>query len=302
MIIYKATNRINGKVYIGQTKHSLEHRKNSHERDTRCRKKHSTYFHEALAKYGYENFVWEVIDESNSQVEIDKLEKKYIQEYRSMDKEFGYNLKDGGKEGGIYNEEGKRRLGESTKKKWANPETAAKMREGLRKGTETVKKNAENFWEIRVCKHCGKEFKVKPHWKKQYCSQECVLAGEHDTWKKCIQYATQINIESYEKERESKCYKVYEWLRNNIEIIKNAKFNKLTFIKDLNKFIGVTDDRTSAKVVGCSYRRDFVKFLQKCIPILNIDGDCLKCGHAMIENNGYIICPTCGYSYKININ
>ena len=74
MIIYKATNKINGKVYIGQTINSLEHRKSGHERDAHCKKKSTVYFHNALLKYGFENFNWEVIKECASQKELDYYE------------------------------------------------------------------------------------------------------------------------------------------------------------------------------------------------------------------------------------
>lgn len=37
MIIYKATNKINGKVYIGQTSHSLEWRINKHKQDSKSK-------------------------------------------------------------------------------------------------------------------------------------------------------------------------------------------------------------------------------------------------------------------------
>ena len=38
LIIYKATNKLNGKIYIGQTINTLEFRKDQHFRDTRCTK------------------------------------------------------------------------------------------------------------------------------------------------------------------------------------------------------------------------------------------------------------------------
>ena len=298
MIIYKATNKVNGKIYIGQTSKTLEQRKNGHERDTRSRKKHTTYFHEALAKYGYDNFDWEVIANANTQEELDEMEKHYIQVYNATDKEFGYNLKKGGKEGGLYNEECRRRLGESTKKKWGNPETAKKMMDGLKKGTETVKERAKNFWDIRICANCGKTFKVKPHIKNKYCSYKCACVGERNNIIQNLKLADEINSENFEKERKERCIKLFEWLRDNIDIVINAKFNKLTFIKDIDEYIGVTDDRTTAKVVGCSYRRDFIYFLQKCIQHINKRGDskCDNCGCETVENNGYIICPSCGYS------
>ncbi len=58
MIIYKATNKINNKSYIGQTQHSLESRNSQHYRDY---KDSNTSFHKALRKYGKENFEWKII-------------------------------------------------------------------------------------------------------------------------------------------------------------------------------------------------------------------------------------------------
>ena len=48
MIIYKVTNLVNQKVYIGQSINTLEHRKSGHYRDAKCQKKATVYFHNAL--------------------------------------------------------------------------------------------------------------------------------------------------------------------------------------------------------------------------------------------------------------
>lgn len=83
-----------------------------------------------------------------------------------MDRELGYNLKEGGKIGGCYNEEAKQHIGEKTKERWENPEIAEKMLEGLRKGTETIKnRTLENYIE-KVCPNCNQTFKIKPYEKK----------------------------------------------------------------------------------------------------------------------------------------
>ena len=74
MLIYKVTNKINGKVYIGQTIHSLEHRKNGHERGARCERRTTVKFHNALLKYGYDSFYWEVLRECTTQDELDYYE------------------------------------------------------------------------------------------------------------------------------------------------------------------------------------------------------------------------------------
>lgn len=48
MIIYKVTNLVNGKVYIGQTKHSLDVRKQRHLQQ--ARKGTNTHFYQAIRK------------------------------------------------------------------------------------------------------------------------------------------------------------------------------------------------------------------------------------------------------------
>lgn len=97
-IIYKYTNQVNGKVYIGQTINEYK-RKYSH---SKALNSWRSYFHEAVKKYGIDSFSYEVlktIDRDNSQdlkIELDKEEQRYIAEYKSNNKLYGYNLTIGG--------------------------------------------------------------------------------------------------------------------------------------------------------------------------------------------------------------
>ena len=94
MIIYKATNLINDKIYIGLTTKSLEHRISVHKKDS---KRHNTYFYQAIRKYGFENFKWEVVDTAITMEELEEKERYYIKLYGSFDnKEIGYNTQSGG--------------------------------------------------------------------------------------------------------------------------------------------------------------------------------------------------------------
>jgi len=93
MIIYKATNKVNGKCYIGQTSKVLNKRIYNH---FNIRKKKSCpYFHNAIHKYGEDNFLWEVIEECSSKKEMDEMEFHYIKQYNSLAPN-GYNLTMGG--------------------------------------------------------------------------------------------------------------------------------------------------------------------------------------------------------------
>lgn len=93
LYIYKFLNKLNNKIYIGQSvnpeKRKLEH--------IYGRKTNNTYFDKALKKYGIENFDFEIIDQANSQREIDIKEREYITKYNSL-KPNGYNILKGGRE------------------------------------------------------------------------------------------------------------------------------------------------------------------------------------------------------------
>ena len=269
MIIYKATNKINGKVYIGQTINSLEHRKSGHERDACCKKKSTVYFHNALLKYGFENFNWEVIKECASQKELDYYEDYYIKEYESTNKEKGYNLKSGGKLGVVFTDDVKAKIGETTKLKWQNEECATKMKEGLRKGTETIKQRAlENFVDFE-CPYCHKIIKVKL-WEaksKKYCSQECAKEAEANKRRKFLEKASAKNAGIYAETKDERFNLILEWLRidKNVTKVMSCKLNKITFLPELCSYIGVKDPRSLAKVLNVSNRKDTVIKLRELI-------------------------------------
>ncbi len=95
MIIYKITNLINNKVYIGQTTRKLSDRWSKHTYYARKNKNHPLY--DSINKYGIENFKIEIIDSSAISIEnLNKLEEYYIKQFNSTDRNFGYNLTYGG--------------------------------------------------------------------------------------------------------------------------------------------------------------------------------------------------------------
>lgn len=90
-VIYKITNLINEKVYIGRTKQKLYQRWSSH----KCysKKEHVTMnISKAIKKYGEENFTIVKIDTANSHEELILMEERYINKYTSYDNKFGYNI------------------------------------------------------------------------------------------------------------------------------------------------------------------------------------------------------------------
>lgn len=88
--IYKATNKVNGKSYIGQTC-DLKTRIWQH---WRCYEKEDCLFHRAIQKYGKENFEWEVLETCTEKEKATLLEKRYIAMYNTFHS--GYNENKGG--------------------------------------------------------------------------------------------------------------------------------------------------------------------------------------------------------------
>jgi len=93
MIIYKITNNINKKIYVGQTSYSLEKRIKQHLKAAKQKQKYLLY--RAINKYKIENFSWEVIDKCKTKQELFEREKYYIKLLKSK-RPNGYNLTDGG--------------------------------------------------------------------------------------------------------------------------------------------------------------------------------------------------------------
>lgn len=91
-IIYKITNKINGKIYIGQTIKLLRVRWSSHCNSSSCCR--ALYID--IKRYGKENFVIEEVIKCDSLEKMNKLEIFYIKDLNTL-YPFGYNLTSGGK-------------------------------------------------------------------------------------------------------------------------------------------------------------------------------------------------------------
>ena len=94
--IYKITNTVNGKVYIGQ---GVDPKKRFRQHCFGKNKNAAIY--KAIVKYGKENFLFEVIDWCDSKEESDQKEISYIAKFDSFLS--GYNLTPGGKGTGVGN-------------------------------------------------------------------------------------------------------------------------------------------------------------------------------------------------------
>lgn len=97
--IYKITNKINNKVYIGQSI-NIEHRWTAH-RNRPYNLNSNDYekpLYRSIRKYGLDNFSFEVLEECNKQ-ELNDREIFWINYYDSSNNQKGYNLTQGGYSG-----------------------------------------------------------------------------------------------------------------------------------------------------------------------------------------------------------
>jgi group I intron endonuclease len=92
--VYKITNKLDGKVYIGQTWNTITCRFSQHCRDAR-----GHYLHRAIRKYGQDSFSIVALVVFHTQKVADYWEQYFISHYNSCDHTKGYNLRDGGSRG-----------------------------------------------------------------------------------------------------------------------------------------------------------------------------------------------------------
>lgn len=98
--IYKITNKVNGKCYIGQSIH-IQDRWKTHINEAKGNRKNSILYL-AMRKYGIENFDFEVIEECTKE-KLNEREIYWISYYDSFNK--GYNMTQGGESGIIIKQE-----------------------------------------------------------------------------------------------------------------------------------------------------------------------------------------------------
>lgn len=233
------------------------------------------YFHNAINKYGENNFIFEEIDSANSIQELNNKERFWIDFYNSNNKEYGYNLDSGGNNGGRKSDKTKKKIGETTKIKWENPYIAQKMLEGLRKGNETQKNKPKKIKSFK-CAYCGKEITVSS-WeanKRLYCSNQCV--ADDKKWKNGVEAARKKVHDNNMKRKNEIKNEIEKWVINNKEIVLNCPKNKIR--ATLSDLIDLINNKYGLKDIRSLYdcfdnvknMKSFLIELQKIIPEENI--------------------------------
>lgn len=144
VIIYKATNTVNGKVYIGKTTRTLEERRKEHEYEA-TRRDRNFAFYNAIRKYGTDVFEWKIIDKATTEDELNEKERYWIAYYNAVNRDHGYNMTEGG-DGVKPNEEVREKLSESIRRRWQDGDYRKKVVEAHKRKTlseETRRKISE---------------------------------------------------------------------------------------------------------------------------------------------------------------
>lgn len=83
MYIYRITNTINGKVYIGQTIQKNP-KMRWYDHLSHARRGTKSHLYDSIRKYGVEAFTWEVIDQATSIDELNNKEEKWVDHYKQI--------------------------------------------------------------------------------------------------------------------------------------------------------------------------------------------------------------------------
>lgn len=93
--IYMIKNKINGKIYIGQSL-DIERRKKQHFYSLSSNNHPNFHLQNSYNKYGPDNFVFKTIKRNIPKSQLNSLEQRYIKVFKSSNPKFGYNLTNGG--------------------------------------------------------------------------------------------------------------------------------------------------------------------------------------------------------------
>lgn len=154
--IYKITNLVNGKCYIGQTIRNIKVRWGRHKYD--ARKGSSSYLHKAIRKYGEESFMIEIITNAFKREFLNALEVISIAQHDTFIP-LGYNLTTGGGANTIFSCETKKKLSlihkgntyclgyrhtTEAKKNMSTAQKGSKRSEEAKKNMSTAQKGNKN--------------------------------------------------------------------------------------------------------------------------------------------------------------
>lgn len=148
--IYKTTNLINNKIYIGQ--HKAQKKDNSYLGSGKL-------LQQAIQKYGKKSFTNEILEWCENQNELDSKEIYYIDLYRTKGHEL-YNIAKGGY--GVSSE----LASKCARRRWENASDEERRHSMDKARAKQKELREQGLYKVKLCPECGSP--VNSH--KKYCS------------------------------------------------------------------------------------------------------------------------------------
>jgi len=253
--LYKLTNVLDGKAYIGQTTREVDVRVNEHLNHSgkQCR-----YLKAAIEKYGKEYFVPEVLDTADSKDELDLKEIAYIEFYKSDNRDYGYNLTKGGSKITQFSKNHNNGWGENRK------ERAKKMRamfKGIAPPESSIRRSKEVNSEPTINLTTGEVFasarEMAKHYNLSYSHTVRLLMGDMKSKNGEI-----FRYQDYEKQKRANTRATFlsmpdERKREVVCTDTNEKFNS---IAEASEKLEISRTAISNNLSGLSKRAGGLKF------------------------------------------
>lgn len=216
--IYKIKNNINGKIYIGFTSKGINYRFRCH-----CYSKKNTRITKAIKKYGKHNFSIEWICSSlDKDYALNILEPYFIQQYKCLVNNGGYNLCTGGQGISYHTLKTKRLLSKKRKELinsgWVSSWKGRKHSEEAKKRIGVANSNKSLSTINKLKKSWTKERREKLSLKMR--GKNNPSFGKHINFRK-----TKLSLQERENARKRACKRKWEITKpdGKIEIISNLK-------------------------------------------------------------------------------
>jgi group I intron endonuclease len=234
-----------GKCYIGQSWH-IKNRLSKYK--TINMSKHQIKLYNALNKYGFINFTFEILDLCETQNEMDNKEIFYIEIYDSI--KTGYNVRSGGNGGGKLSEETKLKLRNINLGRKHSQKTKLKMhknRKGHKHSEETknklkkyafTKENSKYYMDIRREKRRLYLLNnpIPPKIKKERVSRKGCKLSEETKLKMSLAKKGKLLSESEKEKRKIRQNKNFRKYCKYLYKIENPS-GQIYYIKSLNRFV-----------------------------------------------------------------
>ena len=145
--IYGFRNTTDGKWYVGQSLR-VEVRKNSHLSLLRMGKHFNPHLQGAFSKYGEKSLEFHILEVLTEDM-LDIRERAWIEYYKSMQPQFGYNINGGGHLNKIFSPATRAKISAALTGRKLSPEHCAKMSASLKGRKPNPETSAQNSLRFR---------------------------------------------------------------------------------------------------------------------------------------------------------